>query len=323
MKSAPLTVFLTKAFQVRAALFSEMQEALTTSYRFFSGDQEGIPGLTIEVFGEVGIFQVFEGRCMLPEPELKELAQWCGTHLKVRAVYLKHFIPDRSHAKEDPALKSSIPLWGTEAPEEFPILENGIRYLIRPYDGYSVGLFLDQRNNRHAIAEFSQEKEVLNLFSYTCGFSVACAKKGGRVTSVDVSKKYLEWGKRNFRENGLPLQSHHFILSDSMEYLKRAQKRGISFDVVILDPPSFGRSAEGVFSLKKDWKELFTLSLQVLKKDGILFFSSNLSLWASSQFRNNVRDLFKGQKPFIEIPIKKPLDFSFEIQGLHQICLKI
>src|SRR6202040_322297 len=133
-------------------------------------------------------------------------------------------------------------------------------------EGYSVGLFFDQRDNRrrllvnHVAAEFplfpggADEAEVLNTFAYTCGFSVAAAKAGARATSLDLSKKYLEWGKRNFALNQLDPAAHDFIFGDVFDWLRRLAKKGRAFDVVILDPPTFSQSREaGTFQAEKDY----------------------------------------------------------------------
>jgi 23S rRNA (cytosine1962-C5)-methyltransferase len=114
-------------------------------------------------------------------------------------------------------------LFGEEAPAEFEARENGVRYALRLGEGYSVGLFLDQRDNRrrfltgHVAAGFelfpggARGAEVLNTFAYTCGFSVCAGLGGARTTSLDLSRKYLDWGRRNFELNGLKPDEHEFI----------------------------------------------------------------------------------------------------------------
>lgn len=307
---------LEKALEKRKSLKTE-------AFRYFSGAEEGIPGLVIEVFGAVAFFQLHEGKCALAETELVGVAVWCGENLNVRSVYLKRFVPDRSGSEADPESKNASPFWGEVAPEEFEIEENGLKFRIRPYDGLSVGLFLDQRNNREVVGQLSQGKTVLNLFSYTCGFSIACARYGALVTSIDTSKKYLEWGRRNFEAN--QLSSGKMIAEDVLYYLEKQKKKGTKFDVVILDPPSFGRSEKGTFSLKKDWKKLLTLCLELLESQGMLFFSSNLVTWESTAFRKDVVGVLKALSlSFEEIEMKKPLDFSFQkTQGLNQICIRL
>jgi 23S rRNA (cytosine1962-C5)-methyltransferase len=133
-------------------------------------------------------------------------------------------------------------------------------------EGYSVGLFLINATiaggflTNHIAADFpffkseigNRKSEILNCFAYTCGFSLCAAKAGARTTSLDLSKKYLEWGKRNFALNGLDPAAHDFIYGDTFDWLRRLAKKGRAFDAVVLDPPTFSQSKEhGAFRAKK------------------------------------------------------------------------
>ncbi|MBI5387141.1 MAG: class I SAM-dependent methyltransferase [Verrucomicrobia bacterium] len=177
---------------------------------------------------------------------------------------------------------------GPVAPERFVVRENGVQFELSFSEGYSVGLFLDQRDNRrrflmnHVAAEFplfaegARGKELLNAFAYTCGFSVCAATAGMKTTSLDLSKKYLEWGRRNFALNQLDPAAHDFIYGDAFEWLRRLAKKGRQFDVLVLDPPTFSQSKErGVFRAEKDFGTLVKASLPLLRKGGILFASTN------------------------------------------------
>jgi len=118
--------------------------------------------------------------------------------------------------------------------------------------------------------------EVLNVFAYTCGFSVCAARAGARVVSVDLSKKYLEWGRRNFALNGLDPAAHNFIYGDAFEWLRRLAKKNRTFDLIILDPPTFSQSkAGGAFQAEKDFGRLVRAALPLLKANGVLLASTN------------------------------------------------
>jgi 23S rRNA (cytosine1962-C5)-methyltransferase len=120
--------------------------------------------------------------------------------------------------------------------------------------------------------------EVLNAFAYTCGFSVCAAMAGARATSLDLSKKYLEWGRRNFALNGMDPAAHDFIFGDAFDWMKRLARKGRRFDVVLLDPPTFSRSKEhGVFRAEKDYGKLVGAALPLLKPGGVFFASANAS----------------------------------------------
>jgi 23S rRNA (cytosine1962-C5)-methyltransferase len=186
---------------------------------------------------------------------------------------------------------------GEAAPERFEILENGLRYEMSFAEGYSVGLFLDQRDNRRRLlagpiaADFNlpeirnPQSEILNCFAYTCGFSVCAAKAGARTTSLDLSKKYIEWGKRNFALNSLDPAQHDFIYGDTFDWLRRLAKKSRAYDVIVLDPPTFSQSKEsGVFRVEKNFGDLVTAALPVLKPGGVLLASCNTAEWPPEKF---------------------------------------
>jgi 23S rRNA (cytosine1962-C5)-methyltransferase len=193
------------------------------------------------------------------------------------------------------------------------VRENGIQFELSFNEGYSVGLFLDQRDNRrrlltgHIAADFSlfnselktqdSRFEVLNAFAYTCGFSVCAAKAGARTTSLDLSKKYLAWGKRNFVLNGFDPAGHDFIYGDVFDWLRRLAKRKLLFDLILLDPPTFARSKEhGVFRVEKDYGKLVAAVLPLLKTGGVLFASANAAGWSPEKFLAGVEEAIHSAK---------------------------
>lgn len=171
------------------------------------------------------------------------------------------------------------------------------QFVFKSNVGLSPGLFLDQRSNRSFVFNNSDGKRLLNLFSYTCGFSLAAALGHAKsVTSVDLSKNFLEWGKENFKQNGLnPEDSNYsFIKMDSLLYLEKCEKHGQKFDLIICDPPSFSRNDKGqIFKIEKDYKKLVSSCLRLLDKDGYLLFSTNFEKWNPEQFQSNMLDLLK------------------------------
>lgn len=188
-------------------------------------------------------------------------------------------------------------LCGEPAPEALPIREHGVSYEIRFGEGYSVGLFLDQRENRrrllanHGAAGFPLFPEgpagrtLLNTFAYTCGFSVCAALAGMHTTSLDLSRKYLDWGRRNFALNGLDSAGHEFLHGDTFDWLRRLAKKGRRFDLVVLDPPTFSTSkAGGVFRAEADYGRLVAAALPVLSPGGVLFASTNAAGLAPEDF---------------------------------------
>ena len=297
--------------RMREALIDSEQ---TNAFRVVHGASDGWPGLYVERLGDYLLAQS-AGELTGHQTEL--LLTFDG----IRGVYHKR-IQNELRQSED-SLSPRLIL-GESAPEYFEIRENGVRFRLSFQQGYSVGLFLDQRDNRrrflknHVAAGFSllwseaSGREVLNTFAYTCGFSVCAALAGARVTSLDLSKRYLEWGKNNFVSNGLDPATHDFIFGDTFDWLRRMQKRGRTFDVIILDPPTFSQSkAHGVFRAVKDYGRLVSAALPVLKSKGVLLSSTNAAGLEPADFVDAVLAACKkGGRPVIQQHyVPQPPDF--------------
>jgi 23S rRNA (cytosine1962-C5)-methyltransferase len=238
-----------------------------------------------------------------------------------RAVYFKRLTRQVRRAS---AVETSPRLWmGSPALPNFRIRENGISYELSFQEGYSVGLFLDQRENRrrflrsHVAAgfplQFSNETpEVLNAFAYTCAFSVCAARGGARVTSIDLSRKYLEWGKRNFQLNHLDPEAHEFIYGDVFNWLKRLGKRNRTFDAIILDPPTFSQSKQsGIFRAERDLGGLVQTALPLLRPQGVLLVSTNAASLKPERFMSMIEQALRvaGRRRLKSHYVPQPFDF--------------
>lgn len=295
-----LTLKIQKAFDLRAHWISVLESRQTDCYRLFCGEREGIVGLEIDRFGDFLAFEVLDGKCKLDEDSLRVIGQWYLDNLKdIKAVYLKRAAKDRSLRLADERVGGSKLLLGEMCPERVRVKENGLVFWVKPYEGYHVGLFLDQRENREFLSHLSRGTTVLNTFSYTGSFSVASAKAGARVTSVDLSRKAIAWSQANFELNDLSAEGHLFYVADVFDFLKRAARKKNQFDLVIVDPPSFSRNRKGsVFSVKKDLACLVRRALEVTRRDGRLFVSSNLSEWSSEKLWEKCR---RAAAPLCEV----------------------
>jgi 23S rRNA (cytosine1962-C5)-methyltransferase len=169
-------------------------------------------------------------------------------------------------------IKSSSP----ELPLQWEIKESRMKFDLRYNQGLSSGLFLDQRLNRDRVLKSAQGKRVANFFAYTCGFSVAAALGGAHeVVSVDTSATSLDWGKDNFKLNGLDPQQFEFFKADALFFLRSCLKRERVFDIIILDPPTFSRSKIGTFKIKENLQELLELSFKCLDRRGNILITVN------------------------------------------------
>ncbi len=208
--------------------------------------------------------------------------------------------------------------WGSDEADglaEWIGVEEGLRYYFRSAQGLSPGLFLDQRANRRWLRTQAYNKRVLNLFSYTGGFSLnAAAAEATEVVSVDLSRAFIDWSQANFALNGLNntdsdgtngLDSskngdavdeahstnaqYEFWATDVRYFLRGCAKRRRQFDLIVCDPPSFARSREGTFRIERDLGSLLAQIETVLAPDGTLFFSTNYEKWDKTDVHRYVR----------------------------------
>lgn len=197
--------------------------------------------------------------------------------------------------------------------------EEQVHYQFRTDSGFSPGLFLDQRENRKWIGLQASQKNVLNLFSYTSGFSVVSALAGAKkVTSVDASKKFLEWSKENFKLNNLNPEQSEFFTQDCLVFLSGSQKRNRKWDLIICDPPSFGRSKDSVWKIERNIFELSKLIWACLEKNGQVLFTCNFEKWTRKELvQNFTKSLPNGSYKIDRMPLFS-LDFgeTDEIQSL-------
>ena len=296
--TAPVDFAADPRFALRAAL---LDFAETDAFRLIHGDADGFPGWQVDRLGDFLLSQSEQewspavgqaSRLSLTPKEDGDRRAACPTYHKKLLRRVRQTMP----AAASPQLVAGPP-----APERFTIRENGVKFELSFNEGYSVGLFLDQRDNRrrfltgHIAAGFqlaigNRQLEILNAFAYTCGFSVYAALGGARTTSLDLSKKYLEWGKRNFALNGLDPAAHHFIYGDAFDWLRRLAKKGRAFDAIALDPPTFAQSKEsGVWQAERHYGKLVTAALPLLRPEGVLFASCNAADWKPEDFLAAVR----------------------------------
>jgi 23S rRNA (cytosine1962-C5)-methyltransferase len=183
----------------------------------------------------------------------------------------ERFLPKRNEEREAPKLILGDSNSNTRA----IVMERDLRYEIDFSGGYSVGLFVDQRENRSFIRKAAPQR-ALNCFAYTCSFSVAAAVAGARTVSVDLSQKSLERGRQNFGLNNLPATGHQFIAEDVFEVLPRLARKGEKFDLIVLDPPTFSRSHRGKrFKIQSNFESLLGEALEVAGRDARILLSTN------------------------------------------------
>lgn len=198
--------------------------------------------------------------------------------------------------------------------EFFSVLEYGIKFRINLTDYLDTGLFLDHRETRRLVASMAAGKRLLNLFAYTCSFSIHAAVAGAFFTkSVDLSNTYTDWGRENFLLNGLSLANNLIVRDDCLKFLENELEM---YDLIVLDPPTISRSKkmDQMFDIQKDYPFLISRALALLSPQGTLIFSTN-----SRDFDFN-ESLFEGYT-ILDIS-KKTIPIDFHNQKIHR-CWKI
>jgi 23S rRNA (cytosine1962-C5)-methyltransferase len=231
-----------------------------------NGAADGAPGLFVDRYAEVLVCQA-ESSFVLRQWQPVLASEFGGAFgAAVAKVHPRE-------ASRQPV--RALPLWG-DVLSEVRVIERGVRYAVRPLAGLSVGLFLDMREVRSWLRTACSGRSVLNLFAYTCSLGV-CATLGGaaRVINVDLSRAYLDWGRHNYECNGLLAEAHDFVYGDAFDWLDRFARRQQTFDLVIVDPPSFSSSRRGAFSAARDYARLAAAAARCVSHGGMLLAATN------------------------------------------------
>jgi 23S rRNA (cytosine1962-C5)-methyltransferase len=261
----------------------------TTAFRLVHGEGDGIDGIAVDVYGEHLVAHFFSREALAKKEEILDLL----VTLAPLGIYLKVH-PKQSNTLVDPRtpdLAPEGPVRGDAAADPLVIREGGLAFRVRLGDGLKTGIFLDQRDNRRRVRDIARGKRVLNLFAYTCAFSVAAAAGGALATvNVDTSKGALEWGLANFEENGLTSSAHQMIADDALVWLKHAAKRSERYDLIVLDPPSYATTKTSRFSAADDYSDLAARALALLAPGGMLLASTNHRGISVGKFRKQLHE---------------------------------
>jgi len=284
----PLRPRLRLALERRAPLAADPQ---TDIYRLVNGTADGLPGLTVDRYGDALVAAIYdEDGVMPPRPMPDALAEMLAEATGAAAIYVKYRPREAGRIPDDQlhTLAPPEPGYGP-AMREFVAREEGLAFVIRPGEGLSTGLFPDMRGGRSRVRAWAAGRRVLNTFAYTCGFGVAAAAGGAtRVLNLDLSKSVLEWGQANYRANGFEPDPHDFVFGDVFDWLVRLAKRGDRFDLVIIDPPGFSRTKTRAFSAARDYGELAGLAARVTAPGGSILACCNVAELPWKSFRERV-----------------------------------
>jgi len=304
--------------QIDAAFFArKIQQAIssrhdfyasedTTAFRVFNSEGDGIGGLIIDYYDGYYVMSWYsEGIYQFKEyviEALKSAPNFKGLYQKKRFNVKGQYIEEDDFVAGDKG--------------EFPLIvkENGIRFAVYLNDGAMVGVFLDQRDVRKTIRDkYAKGKTVLNMFSYTGAFSVAAALGGAaKTTSVDLANRSLAKTIEQFSVNGIDHEAQDIIVEDVFKYFKYAVKKNMTFDLVVLDPPSFAKSKKHTFSAAKDYKDLLKEAIALTKPNGVIVASTNASNFDMKKFHSFIEKAFneKGERYKMMEQFALPSDFK-------------
>ena len=291
------------------------QDDLTTAFRLFNQEGDGFGGLTVDLYGDYAVFSwynsyVYQIRKVISEAFRQVFPEVLGAYEKIRFKGLDY---------------ESAHVYGQEAPDFFTVLENGVLYQVFMNDGLMTGIFLDQHEVRGSLVDgLAMGKSLLNMFSYTAAFSVAAAMGGAsQTTSVDLAKRSRELSQAHFQANGISTDDHRFIVMDVFEYFKYAKRKGLTYDVIVLDPPSFARNKKQTFSVAKDYHKLISQSLEILNLDGIIIASTNAANVSRQKFTEQIDKGFAGRSYQILNKYGLPADFAYNKKDESSNYLKV
>ncbi|MDN5025861.1 MULTISPECIES: class I SAM-dependent rRNA methyltransferase [unclassified Streptococcus] len=291
------------------------QDDLTTAFRLFNQEGDGFGGLTVDLYGDYAVFSwynsyVYQIRKVISEAFRQVFPEVLGVYEKIRFKGLDY---------------ESAHVYGQEAPDFFTVLENGVLYQVFMNDGLMTGIFLDQHEVRGSLVDgLAMGKSLLNMFSYTAAFSVAAAMGGAsQTTSVDLAKRSRELSQAHFQANGLSTDNHRFIVMDVFEYFKYAKRKGLTYDVIVLDPPSFARNKKQTFSVAKDYHKLISQSLEILNPEGIIIASTNAANVSRQKFTEQIDKGFAGRSYQILNKYGLPADFAYNKKDESSNYLKV
>lgn len=241
------------------------ESTATTVYRLLNAEGDGIPGLIIDFYNGTAVVQAHS---FFIHDNLALISEALQTVFgdKLKAVYDKS--EETLHGKNEEIVKSeSNYVFGKN--ETNDVAENGNRFYVNWEEGQKTGFFIDQRENRKLLGNYSKGKRVLNTFCYSGGFSVYALKAGASwVVSVDASRKAIDWTDQNVLLNGFDEKMHLSHVGDVQEYMKTAAD---NFDIIILDPPAFAKHQKAKHNAVQGYRRLNESAIRKIKSGGIIF----------------------------------------------------
>jgi 23S rRNA (cytosine1962-C5)-methyltransferase len=304
-----------RALSLRRSL---LEDPSTTGVRVLSGENDGLPGVVGDLYGDTLVLKLYSLAWVF---RLRELLPALVERLGPQSVLLLTARRVRTSERCPPAFRSPVSLHGSPAPGGvLPFLERGLRFEAHPLVGHKTGFYLDQRENRARVEDIAGGRRVLDVFGHTGAFSVAAARGGAaEVLTVDASGPALAQARRHFELNredaSVRRAGHRTLEGDAFEEMARLARERASFDLVIVDPPSFAREASQVPGALDAYRRLTELAISLLAPEGVLVQASCSARIAAEDFFAAVhRGAARSGRPIEELgrtghPTDHPVGF--------------
>lgn len=256
------------AYQVRVAIGLIRPD--NNTFRLIHGEGDFLPGLIVDVYADTAVVQAHSigmhvSRKAIADALTEEIPQ-------VQNVYYKSddTLPFKAHIEGDKV--GYLVMTDGEKAEDFWSMENGLSFRIDWLRGQKTGFFVDQRENRALVERYAQEKDVLNMFCYTGGFSLYALRGDAKtVDSVDVSQKAIDLVNINVARNFPDAANHTAVAADAFEYLSAQKAQGKTYDLIILDPPAFAKHRDAVKNALRGYQRINAKAIEMIRPGGILF----------------------------------------------------
>jgi len=293
-----------KILQIAASKRKYLQ-SISNAYRICNGIADNFSGVAIDKYNEHYQIQFFKPEFSRFEAELIENAKEL---FKPKFIAVKYRFIDYNHIKA---------AFGDNS--KTIIEEYGCKFAVDLLDTLNPGLFLDIRDARRNFALLCKEKEMLNLFAYTCSFGVYARKNGAIKTfNVDISKKNLNKGRENYLLNGIESGQGEFFCGSAEEYIDWAIKNGKKFGAIAIDPPSFAKNSKKTFSVAKDFSNLAKKAAKCLENNGVMLLATNYSRWNSETLLKTAKNAFSANAKTFKLLQKGIQSDDFPGSGLSK-----
>jgi 23S rRNA (cytosine1962-C5)-methyltransferase len=312
--------FFGSSFSKALGIRSSLLQTETNAFRLIYGENDQLPGLVIDIYDDVGVIKLYS-EIWIPYLDLIKAALLDTISISTIVLRLSRALQNR-----DENIKEEV-IHGELDKESIVFKEHGLKFSADPIKGHKTGYFLDHRHNRLAVRHLARGKTVLDVFAYAGGFSVNAIAGGAKqVIALDISKQALDMASANVELNfkNAPFET---LAGNAFEKLDQYVSKGISFDLLIIDPPSFAKRQVEVPKAIESYKRLIKSGIKLVSKNGVLLMASCSSRISKEDFYSLVTDTIKTERRKFEIIDKTGHDIDHpsgiqELEYLKSVYIK-